>query len=204
MRNRLHKRLHKQLLGASFAALSLAVLPASVFAEDAKTTRYEHYKMYKSSSNTMNDNQRRTMRSNDRSMGEQARYNNENPYRQAAPNFEDSRYQKWASMTAEERDLAKQRGEISYRDWQEFEAARDAQASRNARVERHYQDPWQGQTMEQKDASAQRNSVYERTHPEGGNQHHPDPWQGKTAEEKDMIKQRNSVPAHDTREYSAR
>jgi len=175
-----------QLFGASLLVLSLIVLPSAAFANDAKkTTRYEHHKMIKKSEK---ERQARTQ--------QRAQYYDYSKpqYRRAAANYEDSRYQKWASMTAEERDLAKQRGEISYRDWDQFQRVRDAQAAQNARVDRNYRDPWQGQTIEQKDASAQRNSVYERPHPYNDGRHHPDAWQGKTAEEKDKIIQRNSVP----------
>ena len=181
--------MRKQLLSASILALSLAVLPVGAFANDAKkVTKYEHHKMIKTSEKE-----------------KQAQYYDYSKpkYQRAAANYEDSRYQKWASMTAEERDLAKQRGEIAYKDWSQFERVRDAQAAQNERVERHHPDPWHGQTAEQKDVSRQRNSVYERAHPQESG-HHPDAWQGKTAEEKDRIKQRNSVPARDTRDYSER
>lgn len=113
-------------------------------------------------------------------------------------NFEDSRYQKWASMTAEERDLAKQRSTAGYKDWQHYKAARDAQMNRSYK---HHPDQWQGKTAEEKDKILQRNSVYERAHPRNTG-HHPDKWQGQTAEEKDAIKQRHSVyeRAHPTRD----
>lgn len=109
-------------------------------------------------------------------------------------NYEDNRYQKWASMTAEERDLARQRGETTYRDWNEFQQTRKQQANRTYR---HHPDNWQGKTAEEKDKIMQRNSVYERDHNlRSKGRHHPDAWQGKTAEEKDLIKQRTKSGAY--------
>ena len=168
--------MNRKFLTPSLIALSLAVLPVGAFADTVKkTTHREYHRVSRSEQVAPVQTQR------------------------AAANYEDSRYQKWASMTAEERDLARQRGEISYKDWNDFQRTRDAQAARNKNIRGH-RDVWAGKTAEEKDAIKQRNSVYERNHPKYTG-HHPDKWAGKTAEEKDVIEQRNSVPANKVTAY---
>lgn len=167
------------LLKTSALVMALAILPAAgAFAAD-HVTKYESHRTYKHTAK----------RYGDRQANKPATY-----YHPARPNYEDSRYQKWASMTAEERDLARQRGEISYRDWKDFQNKRSEQARFNEATNRHHPDRWAGKTAEEKDAIKQRNSIYERSHPRA-NGHHPDAWAGKTAEEKDAIQQRNAVQA---------
>ena len=163
-------------------ALSLSVLPFAAFAAD-NVVKTEHYKYNKTSASSSHYNNNR-YDSNGRLIVRDTM--------RSPAQYEDARYQKWASMTAEERDLAKQRGDTTYNSWQEYQTTRDAQNNRNARVEQHHPDRWQGKTAEERDMIKQRNSAYERAHPNHGG-HHPDKWAGKTAEQKDAIMQRNSA-----------
>lgn len=135
----------KTFLKNALLAAVLMAMPVSVFAADAAVTKTVHHSTKHHKHCKMKHCAHKMEMT-----------------KEAPVNYEDSRAEKWASMTAEEKDLAKQRGDVSYKNWQEYQAKSEARKAYNEKYNTHHPDPWAGKTAEEKDAMIQRNSAKAR------------------------------------------